>query len=278
MEERVVVACIDTDLLRTKLSGTDSEVQKLWDTIGKVADEVNAEETDLGKMKNEMLELQKLDTRSAILELSKVCDSLDTRFTELAEGASPMVKNELSKLNETVDKTLRGLAENANSIRQVDEHALHNSHHFEEILKTQGDHQTNQRRLSVDVNTSLSDMEQQISLMRQTESAMQVHMCDLDKWSSRVANCENAVENNESDLKTLFDGLASTNEQIARASNRLNLAHGGLSGMTKGISEAQKRIADGLQGVMPAEKFKGEEICLPGLPGTLPRRPATSMT
>merc|ERR1712194_93699 len=144
--------------------------------------------------------------------------------------------------------------------------------------KNQGEHQSNHDHLSVNVNTSLCDMEQKINSMRQMESAMQVHMCDLGKWSSRVASCEKAVENNEGDLRTLFDGLASTNEQIARTSIRLNLAHGGLSGLTKGISEAQKRVADGLHGVMPAEKFKGEEICLPGLPGTLPRRPATSMT
>lgn len=277
MEERIVVVCMDTAVTKSKLSGTDSEVQKLWDTIGKVANEVNAEETNLGKMKSEMLELQKLDTRSAILELSKVCDSLDTRFTALAEGASPMVKNELSRLNKTADKTVRGLAENIASIRQVDEHTLQNSNDIRQILKTQGDHESNQEDRMKRVNTSLSDMEQKMAAVTETERIMQANMHDLSEVSARVANCEEAVENTEADLKTLFSGLASTNEQIARASNRLNLAHGGLSGMTKGISEAQKRVADGLHGVMPAEKFKFEEISLPGLPGTLPRRPATSM-
>lgn len=288
LEERMLDACANIDTYDTRLRKSEAELQQLRNGVGKLEERLQEEEE---KVQKEMAEMAKLDSRSAIRELFKNLQKLDTGFSEIAEWKAT-VHNEVAKLNDAIADNTRNIVNNASDIRHLDGCTGRLDERAKTIEERVDDHGFKQSDLLQRCNAADLDLKGLFTSLEATEGKLDGQVRELEKVSSRIYWCEKGVERADTNVNNLSSGLEATNAKIVRDSNRLSLAHGYLKGMTKGISEAQKRAADGLDGMLP----KQEEISLPGLPGTrrpasskpisgpeepmhgnLPRRPATSM-
>lgn len=275
LEERTVVACFDIEAHGRRLSHLEGELEKIWKEVGSVESANAIADENQKKMHNEMLEFQKLDTRTAIRELGKTIHEVDARLKEVAQGASDMVKTKLAELSEGVTTNRKTAVDNAACISKVGGNLLKIEYRVDGAEHKIADLEEKKDLLRQDVKSA----EVQIKTLRfdqQTSAtAIEEHGRELEKANSRVYGCEKGLENADKGIKQLTSDITSINDKMSRTSNHLNLAHEYLNGMTKGIADAQKHVSSGMDGMLP---MKEQQLSLPGLPGAIPRRPLTAFT